>query len=237
MAEPYFQFKKFRVYHSAGGFKVGTDGVLLGAWAPVHDGDSVLDIGTGTGIISFMTAQRATVSVDMIEINPIAAEQASRNVMCSPFSDMRVYNEDVADFVQRGKKYDLVVCNPPFFSHAQPSKDVSIRLAKHTVALKPADLFSHVRQLLKTEGRFAVVFPKTEYDVFFDSAQREGFYAKDVLNVFPQPGYPEIRLLVNFVRMDCGTPNSRSFMIEKSAKRHDYSEEYKELTKDFFLRF
>lgn len=237
MAEPYFQFKKFRVYHSAGGFKVGTDGVLLGAWAPVVDGDQVLDIGTGTGIISLMIAQRSKVSVDMIEINPIAADQAKRNVAHSPFSSMKVYNEDVAKFVERGKRYDLVVCNPPFFSHSQPSKDVSIRLAKHTVTLNPKDLFKHVSRLIKPNGRFAVIFPKTEYDVFCGAAKSEGFFPMDVLDVFPQPDYPEIRLLVNFTKKDVGEPNRTDFLIEKSSNRHDYSDEYKELTKDFFLRF
>jgi len=237
MAEPYFQFKKFRVYHSAGGFKVGTDGVLLGAWAPVKDDDSVLDIGTGTGIISLMLAQRAKVSVDLIEINPIAADQAKRNVMCSSFSDMRVYNEDVAEFVNRGKQYDFVVCNPPFYSHSQPSKDVSIRLAKHTVTLNPSDLFKHASQLLNSDGRFAVIFPQSEYDVFFNSAKAEGFFAREVVNVFPQPDYPLIRLMVCFTKEDIGEPKKTDFLIEKSVKRHDYSDEYKELTKEYFLRF
>ncbi|MCF8461498.1 MAG: methyltransferase [Flavobacteriales bacterium] len=237
MAEPYFQFKKFRVYHSAGGFKVGTDGVLLGAWAPAKDGDSVLDIGTGTGIISLMIAQRAKVSVDLIEINPIAAGQAKRNVMCSPFSNMTVYNEAIADFTNRGKQYDFIVCNPPFYSHSQPSKDVSIRLAKHTVTLKPADLFKYASQLLKPDGRFAVIFPQTEYDVFFNSAKAEGFFAREIVNVFPQPDYPLIRLMVCFTKENNGESNMTDFLIEKSAKRHDYSEEYKEWTKDYFLRF
>ena len=112
-----------------------------------------------------------------------------------------------------------------------------MQLAKHTVSLKPADLFKHVQKLLKAEGRFAVIFPKTEYEVFCNSAKAQGFFPKDVLDVFPQPGYPKIRLMVNFTKENIGEPNRSDFMIEKSATRHHYSDEYKELTKDFFLRF
>lgn len=237
MAEPYFQFKKFRVYHAAGGFKVGTDGVLLGAWAPVNNGDEVLDIGTGTGLISLMVAQRAQVSVDSVDINPIVAEQARMNVMRSSFSNMNVYHEDVAVFANRGKHYDLIVCNPPFYSHDQPSKDPSIRMAKHTVSLNPDDLFSHANKLLKSDGRMALIFPTTEQDVFRNAALTNGFYPNEIVIIYPQPDYSEIRLMVNYTRTVFSEPNRSVLMIEKSGTRHDYSDEYKELTKNFFLRF
>ncbi|MGK0383532.1 MAG: tRNA1Val (adenine37-N6)-methyltransferase [Bacteroidia bacterium] len=150
---------------------------------------------------------------------------------------MMVYNEDVAQLAERGKQYDFIVCNPPFYSHSQPSKDISIRLAKHTVTLNPAGLFRHASELMKSDARFAVIFPQTEYDVFFSAAKAEGFFAKEVVNVFPQPSYPLIRLMVLFTKEDVGEPTKTDFLIEKSASRHDYSDEYKELTKDYFLRF
>ena len=237
MAEPYFQFKKFRVYHSAGGFKVGTDGVLLGAWAPARGGDSVLDIGTGTALIALMIAQRTNVFVDMVEINPIAAEQAKRNVVHSPFSNMMVYNEDVAEFSERGKQYDFIVCNPPFYSHSQPSKDVSIRLAKHTLTLNPTDLFMYASELLKSTGRLAMIFPTTEKEIFMKAAKSAGFYVSEIVSVYPQPNCEAIRLMVNFRKTESDNIIESDFMIEKSAKRHDYSVEYKELTKNYFLRF
>ncbi len=237
MPEPYFQFKRFRVYHADCGFKVGTDGVLLGAWTPVKDGDSVLDIGTGSGLISLMIAQRANVQIDAIDINARAAEQAAKNFGRSAFSDIRAYHSAVADWAGSDRKYDLVVCNPPFFSNAQPPRDPDLKVAKHTVALDPPDLFALARSLLRAGGGLGIIFPRSEYDVFCQAAKKHGFFPQNVLDVYPLPDHPEIRLLVNFVMSDPGPPERHDLHIERSKKRHDYSQEYMDLTGDFFLRF
>lgn len=237
MAEPFFQFKRFRVYHSACGFKVGTDGVLLGAWANVSDGHSVLDIGTGSGLIALMLAQRAKVSIDAIELHPCAAKQAEQNVARSAFGDVLVYNNSLAVWADSGKKYDVVVCNPPFFSNAQPPKDDALALAKHTITLTPMELFGQVRKLMKPTGHFCTIFPKTEYELFCHAAKTHGFFPEKVVDVYPMPNYPEIRLMVEFTLTDKGKPTREPLYIEQSESRHDYSDAYKALTKDFFLRF
>lgn len=236
MPEPFFQFKQFRVYQSAPGFKVGTDGVLLGAWAEIRKDESVLDIGTGTGLIALMIAQKGAGKVDAVEINPLSAKQAKKNFAHSSFTNLSLFNESVSQFVSREKKYDLIVCNPPFYSHNQPSKDESIRMAKHTVALMPDELFRCAKLLTKSNSRFNLIFPKTEEEVFFRAGSKAGFYPKKIVDVYPQPNYSQIRFLVEFVKAEVEVERSQ-FYIEKSDKRHDYSDAYKNLTNEYFLRF
>ncbi|MDP6908757.1 MAG: methyltransferase, partial [Flavobacteriales bacterium] len=190
-----------------------------------------------SGLISLMLAQRGNVEVDAIDINPVSVGQAEQNFSRSPFSNVQAYHSDVSDWRNSDRKYDLVVCNPPFFSNAQPPKNRSMMVAKHCVTLRPMDLFKHAQQLLSNAGRFAVIFPKTEYEVFCKAAKENGFFPKQILDIYPLPDYPEIRLLVNFVKDDCGKPERSSLVIEKTKKRHDYSKDYMNLTKDFFLRF
>lgn len=237
MAEAFFQFKKFRVYHHRCGFKVGTDGVLLGSWVPVEDDFRVLDIGTGTGLISLMMAQRAHARIDAIEIHPCTAMQARSNVERSPFSDIRVHNIGLEEWIRSGNEYDLIVCNPPFYSHAQPPRDESLRLAKHTDALNPDELFRSVRKLLTPDGHFAIIFPCTEYDAFCSAAKQHGFHPVEVIDIHSQPDAEAIRLMVNFATTDKHMKERRPFYIHQTSERHNFSEEYRELTKDYFLRF
>lgn len=238
MAEPYFQFKKFRVYHHRHAFKVGTDGVLLGAWAEVNDGEHALDIGTGSGLIALMVAQRASVTMDAIDINPLAAELASHNFQHSSFSDIRAHHCDLKDHLPESREvYDLIVCNPPFFSHSQPPQDATLSLAKHTVGLTPDVLFREVARLLKPDGRFSLIFPTQEKELFLDQAANNGFQCVREMFIHPLPDQPAIRLMVTFTRQRTHTPESESLILEKETGKRGYTEAYRQLTEAYFLRF
>lgn len=238
MAEPYFQFKKFRVYHHRHAFKVGTDGVLLGAWAEVNNGEHALDIGTGSGLIALMVAQRSTITMDAIDLNPLAAQLASTNFQHSPFSDIRAYHCDLKDYLPEQRNvYDLIVCNPPFFSHAQPPKDNTLNLAKHTVGLSPVELFREVKRLLKPTGRFSLIFPIQEKELFLDQAHVNGFHHLREMLIHPVPNQPAIRLMVTFTYQRDQAPQQEVLILENEAGKRGYTEAYRNLTEAYFLRF
>jgi len=237
MAEPYFQFKQFRVYHHRDALKVGTDGVLLGAWTKVTNADRVLDIGTGTGLIALMLAQKATVEIDAIEINSGAAGLAAENFARAPFADIKAHCANLAEWMHsQAGLYNLIVCNPPFFTHAQPPKNEALHVAKHTVSLGPALLFQEVRRLLRPDGRFSIIFPTQGKEEFLIEAQRHGFHVSRITEVLPLPDRPSKRLLVCFVQHPSEAVCD-SLIVEEKAGERGYTEAYKALTRDFFVRF
>ena len=239
MPNPYFQFKQFTIRQDNSAMKVGTDGVLLGAWAKVANTKTVLDIGTGTGLIAIMIAQRSTASVIAIEPQKKMYIQAGDNIRNCPWADrIRVYNESLQQFVKTGGKreyreYDLIVTNPPFFINSKKAPQEDRMLARHAVTLDYSDILRGVDRLLDHEGRFCLILPYVEANIFIAEAVSYGLYCNRKLNIQPVSGKKISRILMEFNRKK-KSPAEQTIIIE-SGGRHKYSKAYIKLTKDFYL--
>lgn len=238
MSNKSFAFKRFRVEQSGAAMKVGTDGVLLGAWMRLDGAEQrVLDIGTGTGLLALMAAQRTSdAQIDAIEIDASATRQAQENAQVSPWPQrIHIYNISVQDFVpQTTERYDHIVSNPPFFTDSLKAPDASRSTARHTDTLSPDDLISTVDVLLAPEGRFSVIYPPQEADAFEKAARAKGLFCHRRTKVRGTPGNEFKRILQEFARSET-VPVEDELTIE--IVRHQYTPEYIALTRDFYLKF
>lgn len=216
--------------------KVGTDGVLLGAWANVEQSARILDVGTGSGLLALMLAQRQhRAAIDAIEIEENAYRQACENVLKSPWSNrIRVFHTSLQEFAP-AEQYDLIVSNPPFFSQSLHNPNVQKRTARHNDSLLPAELIHHARRLLASNGKLAVIYPLHEAQLFCKVAQESGLHLRRITHVIPSVGKKPKRSLVELQSVPCGV-EERELCIEKET-RHSYTEEYMSLTQDFYLNF
>ncbi len=237
-----FTFKHFRVDQDQCTMKVGTDGVLLGAWADVSKTKLLLDIGTGTGVIAIMLAQRTMntegVKVHAVEIDPFASFQAKENMENSPFADrLGGVNDSIQSFAKSvSLQYDLIVSNPPFFTGGTFSSNQDKTNVRHTVKLPHGDLLQATRTLLAKDGKFCVILPLIEGLRFVDIAHTYGFYCTKKTEVFTLADKAIERLLLQFESTNKEMITDTLIMLN-SQKRNDYTEAYKELTKDFYTIF
>ncbi len=237
MPNQYFKFKQFTVNQDRCAMKVGTDGVLLGSWVDVEKAQRVLDIGTGTGLLALMVAQRNTqASVDALEIDAAAAEQAAENAGASEWRGrITVIN---ADFLSHAfdKKYDLIICNPPYFTQSLKSPDKKRTAARHSDSLPLDRLAKVVSGLLADDGVFAVVLPMQEGEALVNECRGCGMGIKRKAHVYAKSdSQTPKRVLLEFSKNTAETVEER-IVIEK-CERHDYTDQYKALTKDFYLNF
>lgn len=241
MASSPFRFKKFEVAQHGAAHPVGTDSVLLGAWADVSGARTVLDIGTGTGVVALMVAQRgsptptpAGVGLFALEIHPPSAALARLNFAASPWADrLQVLEMSVQDFAQSAEnQFDLIVSNPPFFSENIVSPDPVRRLGRHTATLSPGDLLDAVCRLLAPKGRFCVVLPALEAQRLCEMAVPLGLYWTKITYVRSRREKPVERWLIQFERDPY--PFERSeLLIYEQGERH--SEAFRVLTEEFYL--
>lgn len=237
MPSSYFKFKQFTIHQDKTAMRVGTDGVMLGAWADVSNAKTVLDIGTGTGVIALMIAQRSDALVDAVEIDELSALQAAANAQQSPWPErVTVVNTSFQAFA-RGctNRYDVIVSNPPYFLQSLKSPDAAKNLTRHTDWLPYNELLHGVSRILSPKGRFCGVFPYTEGNIFIAQAAGFGLYCNKKLNVQPKPDRSTLRILVEL------SPQRQKPIVETTLSIHnssgDFSPEYKALTRDFYLAF
>ncbi|HET8885772.1 MAG TPA: methyltransferase [Salinimicrobium sp.] len=240
-----FKFKKFSVSQDRTAMKIGTDGVLLGAWANIdHDPNSILDIGTGTGIIALMLAQRSQAElIDALEIDPDAYEQGVENFENSDWGDrLFCYHASFAEFVEEMKteqEYDLIVSNPPFYEPPlTPPKGEDLisearKNARFYDSLPFGDLLQGVSFLLSESGIFSVIIPKKEEENFIAIAESFDLQPNRITHIKGTPTSEIKRSLIDFSFQKKET-KPEILVIEKS--RHDYTEDYITLVKDFYLK-
>jgi tRNA1Val (adenine37-N6)-methyltransferase len=236
MSNNYFEFKQFTVKQDRCGMKVGTDGTLLGAWAfaPAKR-CRILDIGTGTGLIALMMAQRyPEAQIVGIDIDEAAVIQATENVSVSPFADrITILQQDVAIY-EPEEQFDAIVSNPPYFVDALTCPNEQRSVARHTVSLTYGTLIRSVYRLLKTDGYFSVVIPTESRSKLEACARLEGFFVSKVYCIKTTPKKPSKRQLIEFIK----TPVKEFITSDKIIENFPNvrSEWYQELTNDFYIR-
>lgn len=229
-----FTFKQFHVDHDRCAMKVGTDGILLGAWAPVTGAHRVLDIGTGSGLIALMLAQRSTndCRIDGVELDKDAADQARENVAASPWHGrVNIIESAIQDY--SATPYDLIVSNPPYFVAGQTFSDPARALARHTGALGPRELLAASQRLLSQDGLLALVLPTAMADEILCISSSYDLHAVCYTAVITRAGKEANRVLLLLGR---GLNKCERGEIVIHSADGTYSDRYIQLTSPFYLK-
>ncbi|MEJ6982268.1 methyltransferase [Pedobacter sp. P351] len=234
----FFQFKQFSVNQAGCGMKINTDGVLLGALVKSESPATVLDIGTGTGVIALMLAQRFPgACIDAIEIDAIASETAMQNFLSSRFSDhLKVYPNSFQNFSREhpGKKYDLIVSNPPFFTNSLKNPDNQKHLARHTSEVLFNELVEFAKNHLTKSGTCYFILPLEASRYFIEKSLKYELKLQTVINISSSGSKSAHRQIIG-LGMESQESVESSFIIYQSEKK--YSQEFETALKDFFTIF
>lgn len=230
-----FRFKQFAIHQSVSPMKVGTDGVLLGAWTRVLPGDKrILDIGTGTGVVALMLAQRAAKAhITGVDVESVA--EARENADASPWGARLDFVQCPVQEFASDERFDLILSNPPFFVDSLTCPNAGRTIARHAVMLPFGELRDAAVRLLADRGRFAVILPAPQADSFINLCRGSLSLCRRT-DVLTRPGRPPKRTLLEFM---CGEPSTPELLeLTIGTGEHEcYTPEYCALTRDFYLKF
>ena len=234
MGNQIFHFKQFSVRHDKCAMKVGTDGVLLGAWTHLEKAQRILDIGCGSGLISLMAAQRnAEASIVGIDIDAAAVEQSRENAINSPWGNrLQFHINDISEY-QCDQKFDCIICNPPFFTESTLSPDLQRAVARNSSAMPFDKLISAAKRLICNDGTFNVILPSESRNEFVYNCMSQDLNLLRVCNVRTKESKPVRRIMMSFGCMQTATCKEESLVLMNA--NGDRSEQYCKLTEAFYL--
>jgi tRNA1Val (adenine37-N6)-methyltransferase len=236
MANDYFNFRQFTIRQERAAFKVGTDGVLLGASADFAGVKRILDIGTGTGLIAIMAAQRSDAEIVAIEPDRDSFDQANDNVVaCKWAGRIKVIHTDLRSFsTENEQKFDSIITNPPYFRDSLRNQDEVKSSTRHTFSLSSGDILEGCKGLMNDEGSLQIILPYEEGTLFIAESGVHGFYCNTIIKVKPNPTGKIIRLIMKFERQKKRV--HEKYLTIETGLRHQYTEDYKEVMRDFYLK-
>lgn len=236
MSNTYFQFKQFTVHQGQCAMKVSTEACILGAWIKAEHPNKILDIGTGTGLLAMMLAQRFDCPIDAVELDRLAAKQAQENALESPWKDrIQIINENVFEWVQSiDKKYDLIISNPPFFTNSLKSESDQKNLAKHdTSEFSKKNLADALKVLLSDTGRAYILYPELETQQFKEEVESSGLVYSQALVIRNQPNGPIFRIISKVSKAKL--PSVIEELNIREGQLH--SAEFEKLLSAYYLKF
>jgi tRNA1Val (adenine37-N6)-methyltransferase len=230
-----FHFKQFSISDKASAMKIGTDSVLLGSWVDVEQAWTILDIGTGSGLLALMMAQRTNAIIDAVEIDQCATAEALDNVSKSAWKDrISIQEKSFQQYShEQPGKYDLIISNPPFFRKSLKPGEFARTISRHDEMLPLRDLLTGTISLLADSGKAAFVFPAQSSEEWLQEALLLSLYPQRICYVYPREGNPCKRWMIEFSKSnEVKTVYTDLYIRDRQA---NYTQQYKEMTADFYL--
>ncbi|MBK8805577.1 MAG: methyltransferase [Bacteroidales bacterium] len=236
MQEKLFHFKQFSISQNNSALKICTDSVLLGAYTDKNDCATVLDIGTGTGVLALMIAQKTNAKITAIDIDNGAIIDAQKNFNNSPWKDrLELFEMSIQDFNLYNSYYDLIVCNPPYFQNSLLSPKASKSIAKHNISLSIEELFGAVSRLLSPHGQFNMIIPFDLESTVISTSRLFNLHLEKQVFIKPTNNKPANRIIFQFSLLKKNFYSVETIVIEPQI-RHQYSERYNQLLKEYLLK-